>query len=209
MNFKKLQTQKNVYLYAGDMPESRRKIVPFIGLSLTRSNSTHIKHDINNTMDLKDGCVDIYQSEDVMEHIQYNNLPTIINEIYRVLKPGGLFRLSMPDYKCDILRLRSLKDIDGNIVFDSGGGGKYDHITHTVKNGGHVWFPTFELVNELLQKTRFQNDKITFLHYYNAESISICKTIDYSKGFISRTPDHDKRVSSPKRAMSIVIDCIK
>lgn len=53
-------------------------------------------------MDLSDNSVDIYQSEDVFEHIEYQTIPSIFNEIYRVLKPNGLFRLSMPDYRCDI-----------------------------------------------------------------------------------------------------------
>lgn len=61
-----------------------------------------------------------------MEHIKYTDLPDILNEIYRILKPGGLFRLSVPDYNCDILWERSEKDSNGKIRFDPGGGGSYD-----------------------------------------------------------------------------------
>lgn len=76
----------------------------FIGLSLTNSNNYHIKRDVTKPIELNDNTVDIYQSEDVFEHIEYLELNKVFNEIYRVLKPGGLFRLSMPDYKCDILQ---------------------------------------------------------------------------------------------------------
>ena len=59
------------------------------------------------------------QSEDVMEHIEYDKLKETINEIYRVLKPEVY-----SDYQCliidDILYNRSVKDKNGNIVFDEG-----------------------------------------------------------------------------------------
>ena len=35
------------------------------------------------------------------------------------------------------------------------------------------------------------------------------KNIDYSLGYIKRTPDNDKRVKKPRRPMSIVVDCYK
>jgi len=54
--------------------------------------------------------VNIVQSEDVMEHIEYDLLKNTINDIYRILKPGGLFRLSMPDYSCNVLYNQSEKD---------------------------------------------------------------------------------------------------
>jgi len=51
-------------------------------------------------------------------------------------------------------------------------------------------------------------DDINFLHYYtNTEQIT--NQIDYSKGYIQRTPDNDKRVQDPYRPLSIVIDAYK
>jgi predicted SAM-dependent methyltransferase len=58
-------------------------------------------------MPLQDNCVESYQAEDVFEHIDYDKLPEVINEIYRVLKPGGYFRLSVPDYGSDVYIERS------------------------------------------------------------------------------------------------------
>lgn len=111
-------------LYLGDLVIQRRDYTNknFIGLSLNKSDNFHIKHDILNKLLINDNSVDIVQSEDVMEHIEYNMLKTCINDIYRVLKPNGLFRLSLPDYKCDVLYNRSVKDCNGNIIFDEGGG---------------------------------------------------------------------------------------
>ena len=208
MYFSDIKYKENIYLYAGDCINNISQY-PFIGLSLQCNNNTNIQHNILNKMDLFDNSVDIYQSEDVFEHIEYDKLKDVINEIYRVLKPGGLFRLSIPDYRCDILYNRSEKNDDNKIIFDKGGGGDYDYENKKVINGGHVWFPKYELVKSLLDKTSFEQNKINFLHYYDINNNSINKVIDYSKGYIIRTPDNDKMVNYPYRTMSIVVDCYK
>jgi SAM-dependent methyltransferase len=170
--------QKN-YLYAGDIPPMA-EYSEYIGLSLTQKNKNHIKHDVLKKYPLKDNTVDRYQSEDVFEHIIYEQLHLVINEIYRVLKKDGLFRLSLPDYQCDILNDRSLKNEKGELIFDPIGGGKI--IDGKILNGGHLWFPTYVKVKELLEKTDFIH--YTFLHYYDENGTGITNKIDYSKGFV-------------------------
>lgn len=209
MKFKDLQNKDNIYLYLGDLPLQRIQYTKkqFVGLSINQDNTHHIRHDVTKPIPLESNKVDIIQSEDVMEHIEYKLLKNIINDMYRILKPGGLFRLSMPDYSCDVLYNRSIKDKDGNIIFDKYGGGLYDYKNKRVIRGGHVWFPQFETVKLLLESTKFSN--INFLHYYNENKTPVTNKIDYDKGYISRTPDHDKRVQNPYRPMSIVVDCYK
>ena len=211
MEFNDLHDSENIYLYAGDLPDANRENVPFIGLTLKpRSewwNDFHIIHDVTEKIDLPDNSVDIFQSEDVFEHIEYDRLKFTINEIYRVLKPGGLFRLSMPDYRCDILYERSKKDKNGNIIFDWGGGGKYHRRKKKVVGGGHVWFPKYETTRALLESTDFTD--FDFLHYYDTDGTPVLNKIDYSKRLVGRTPDFDERVSSPRRPMSLVVDCRK
>lgn len=211
MKFEQIVNDTTVHLYLGDLDMQRRTFTrkKFIGLSLTKNDDIHIQHDVTKPYELKDNSVDSVQSEDVMEHIEYDSLKGCINEIYRILKPGGLFRLSMPTYECDILYNRSKKDKEGNIVFDAGGGGSYDNVNKKVIRGGHVWFPTYHTVKQLLLSTNFDENKIDFLHYYDEEKRPVLKTIDYSLGYISRTPDNDSRVQNPRRPMSIVIDCYK
>lgn len=192
-----------VRLYAGDVPDMS-EYAGWLGLSLTKENDRHIRHDITQPLPFLDNSVDAFQAEDVLEHIPYDRLVPVINEIFRVLKPGGLFRLSVPDYGCDVLIERSLKDVQGNIVFDPGGGG-------ILENPGHLWFPRIENVYRLLEKTKFHiNGTMDFLHYWDMDRPTyVTKTIDYSKGYIKRTPDHDERVQSPYRPMSIVVDLVK
>jgi predicted SAM-dependent methyltransferase len=144
----------------------------------------------------------------VFEHIQYEQLSAIFDEIYRVLKNGGLFRFSVPDYKCDVYSGRSVKNEKGDIVFDPGGGGSF--VNEEVRNGGHVWFPTIELVKSLFDQSNFkENGEIRYLHYYGENGEGVTQAIDYKLGYIARTPDHDQRVRYPYRPLSIVVDAYK
>jgi SAM-dependent methyltransferase len=203
ISFNDLKKRETIYLYAGDVPQNGL-YKKFVGLSLSQTNFQHIKHDVTKRLPLGNSCVDIYQSEDVFEYIDTKKLPLIIDEIYRVLKHGGIFRLSLPDYQCDILYNRTQKNEKGELLFDPGGGGKF--IDGKVK-GGHVWFPQYKTVKKLLEKTHFED--IRFYHYYDESGKGVTRPIDYTIGHVKRTPDHDERVKTPYRPMSIVVDCIK
>ena len=115
----------------------------------------------------------------------------------------------MTDYGCDILHERSYKDEGDTVYHDPGGGGSYDYLTSKVVDGGHLWFPKYEQTLELMKQTNFDMSKVNFLHYYDEQGSTIMKDIDYTNGYISRTPDNDKRVQDPRRPMSIVVDCFK
>jgi len=225
MNFEILSKKQEIYLYAGDLKqwncvpvEKRFQLTnkKWVGLTLPEygangkgtKDENHIHFDILDKMPLKENSVDIYQSEDVHEHIDFDFLENQINEIYRVLKPDGLFRLSVPDYNCDLLFNRTTKDENGQLMFDEGGGGWYDYNKKKIMGNGHVWFPTYEKVKNLLDKTKFKN--INFLQYWTSRTNFVLNNIDYKKGYITRTPDNDRRVMYPvRRPMSIVVDCYK
>ncbi len=203
-SFERLLQRERRCLYAGDVPDDRR-YDHCVGLSLTRSDPRHIRHDVAARLPLPDACIDTYQSEDVFEHIEPRLLPAVLDEIHRVLRPGGLFRLSVPDYRCDLLLGRTRRDERGELLFDPGVGGALRD--GKVVDGGHVWFPRFESVKALLEGSRFTD--LTFLHHYDADGRPVTRPIDYSLGHVARTPDHDERVRDPYRPLSIVVDCRK
>jgi predicted SAM-dependent methyltransferase len=197
-----LRQRRTIRLYAGDIfnPELYGDAV---GLSINQMDERHLFHDITEPIPLADESVDSFQAEDVFEHIPFEMLMPVIDEIYRILIPGGLFRLSLPDYGCDLLQERSVKDEHGRLMFDPGGGG-------TPENPGHLWFPEFDMVQALLEKTRFASEgSIEYLHYYNSDGSFVMKPVDYSNGHVSRTPDFDSRVQNPPRPMSMIIDLRK
>lgn len=167
-------------LYAGDVPDMPQ-YEGLTGLCFGVKKG-HITHDITNKHPFEDNSVDSYQAEDVFEHIEFSKIAGIIDDIHRILKPGGLFRLSVPDYenpfmiaRCDI--------VDGIIVKDR-------------EVPDHKWFPTNLIIEMLLDQTKFNLVMI----YEDGDKI------DYSRGYIQRTVDNDPRCD---RSLSIVVDCYK
>lgn len=197
-----------INLYAGELPPLRMEYDQgFIGLDpftaeWTSRARTHIEQDITLPMPISDNIVNCYLAEDVFEHIEYEKLFFTMNEIYRVLKPGGLLRIALPDYRYDFHLKDVVRDGDGKIIFDPKPGG-------TLENPEHKWFPVIENVRQLIENSKFQASKIEYLHYFDEEGNSVTKQIDYSKGFIWRTPDHWLKLEGPYRPISIVVDLMK
>ena len=106
LSFNSIHNRNEIYLYAGDLSDEllmQGKQNKFVGLSIEKEDNHHISFDITSKFPLNDNSVDVFCAEDVMEHIEYEKQIDIFNEIYRILKPNGIFRLAVPDYRCDIL----------------------------------------------------------------------------------------------------------
>lgn len=193
-----------VKLYAGDV--SHLDLHPgVLGLSLTKRDWNHIQCDITSSLPFVTSSVDFFQAEDVFEHIEFSELGEVVAEIFRVLKPGGLFRLSVPDYRSPILRRRVILNDYGEPVFDPGGGGYLED--GKVAGGGHLWFPTLEQVEQLFVAVPFR--RVEFLHYYDSKGEAHINPVDYRLGHVLRSPDHDARVASPRLPLSIIVDAWK
>ena len=195
--------KKPIHLYAGDVPEGRPYHAPVVGLSLSYDDDRHILHDIRKPLPLPDNSVESYQSESVMEYIDWWLWPQIISEAHRVLVRGGIFRLSVPDYRADVLRARCRYNESGMVCYDPGGG-------VDVK-----WFPTVESVMWLCEQSDFwryngiYSGIINLMHGIHEDGRVTMEDIDYSRGYIKRTPDHDTRAQNPRRVLSLVVDLIK
>jgi SAM-dependent methyltransferase len=195
-------------LYAGKLRRALPQFATHFGVTPFYASTRNIQQDIAKPFPIPDGCVEAFQSEDVFEHIELTKMVPVFNEIHRVLAPGGLFRLSLPDYHFDLYRQRCQRAPGGEIVFDPGGGGKF--IDGRIVDGGHVWFPTIEIVRDLFDQSSFgAHGVVQFLQYNNGDGTFKLDPIDYSQGYIKRTPDHDARVSDRPRPISIVVDARK
>lgn len=203
--FKNLDFSGPVKLYAGDICDDIHLNDPYLyGLSINKTDKKHIFHDITEPYPLPDDCVDSYQAEDVLEHIEYHEMIPVLNEIHRILKPGALFRISVPDYRAPYLRRIAMSDESGNILYDPDGGCGYDE--NGVQKGGHMWFPTYDIMKSLLTQSRF--NAVNFCCYYDEHGKPVIKNIDYSKGYVQRTPENYDGVNTSE-LFTMVIDCYK
>lgn len=211
MKFWDLNLNKNIYLYHGEICDYDKRIQVtnknFIGLCNYKDDFNHIQFDVKNKHDLPDNVISIYQSEEMLMKYDKNTVIDIINDIHRILINNGLFRLSLPDYNCDVLRNRSILGDNDEVVFDKTIGGQYDEENNRIIKQGIEWYPTYDVVKDLLDKTNFE--VFDALHYYTDKDNFVCSNIDYSLGLVNRTPDYDQRINDPYRPMSIVIDCYK
>jgi len=56
-----------------------------------------VHHDLTQGLPLADGVVDYVYSSHFIEHLSRNDAAHLLRETYRVLKPGGTLRISVPD----------------------------------------------------------------------------------------------------------------
>ncbi len=195
-------------IYAGQLSRTNPQWTSYFGVTPFASSSRNIQFDLCHPLPIPDGSIDAIQSEDVFEHIAFNVLPEILKEMFRILRPGGLLRISVPDYRWSVYVDRSLRSEAGEIIFDPGGGGRL--LDGRVVDGGHLWFPTLELVQSLLSNSPFASQgAINYLHYNRLDGSGKLDQIDYRLGYIARTPDHDPRHRNSSQAISIVVDCWK
>ena len=126
------------------------------GLALDPRHGHDIKHDAREPMPFADDSVPGFQSQDVFEHIEREKITPIFDDIYRCLRPGGLFRLSVPDYHAPLLRRRSVFDSHGRVLCDVLMGGSVANaeggiaVKMTPGGGSHLWFPTYTQVLTLV-----------------------------------------------------------
>jgi SAM-dependent methyltransferase len=207
-SWKDFQESGSRKLYAGKLSRALPQYATHFGITPFYGSTRNIRHDVAEPMPIPDGCVDIFQSEDVFEHIDLTKMAAIFDEIHRVLSIGGLFRLSLPDYHFPPYIERCRKGPVGEIVFDPGGGGEF--LDGRVTGGGHLWFPTIEIVRDLFNASLFGvRGSVKFLQFNNADGTFNLQPVDYGLGHIQRTPDHDARAAGRARPISIVVDAIK
>jgi predicted SAM-dependent methyltransferase len=205
-------------LYFGHLFESEKqyKSGEFIGLALYPRHDREIKHNLYNPLPVKDESISKIQSQDVCEHLEYNKMPALLNEVYRALRVGGIFRLSIPDYRSPVLTARSAFDKEGNVIADlmMGNTLRISEDKKTIKridtNDGnaHLWFPTYENLLELILMSDIRKcNVIKFHHYFKSGGSFVCESFDDLGMPVDRCPPKDMRAGG--QPISIIVDFIK
>jgi SAM-dependent methyltransferase len=205
------------YLYFGSLgPHERQYQIPnFIGLALEPAHPREIKHDLAGALPYADGSIAKVQAQDVLEHLPIEKVPFVLDEIYRVLKPGGTFRLSVPDYRSPVLKRRSIYDARGRVIGDllMGAASYLDSATGEAKvrfsedGDAHVWFPRYELVTHLVLKSELRKAQIHFYQGFLDDHTYLCEPVPENEMFVQRAAPHDRRAGGAP--VSIIADFVK
>lgn len=203
------------YLYFGNLGRAERQfqIPNFVGLALVPSHDREIKHNALDALPFIDDSIPKIQSQDVFEHLPFERLPFVTDEIYRFLKPGGVFRLSLPDYRSPLLKNRSIYDDKGKVIGDlmMGASVKYNPANGTTKvsftddGNAHLWFPKYEMMLEHIIKSNIRKcSRIKFYQCFVDDDTFLSEPIPEDEMFVIRSIPHDVR--SNGMPISIVID---
>ena len=205
------------YLYFGSLGRHERQFqVPnFTGLALEPAHDREIKHNLTDPLPYADGSIAKIQAQDVLEHLPFEKVPAVLDEIYRVLKPGGTFRLSVPDYRSPVQKRRSLYDARGRVIGDlmMGATSYLDPATGDAKmrfsedGEAHLWFPRYELITHLVLKSELRKARIHFYQGFIDDHSYLCEPFPEDEMFVQRAAPHDRRGGGAPT--SIIADFIK
>lgn len=121
-----------------------------------------INHDLRKGVPLKDNSVDCVYSSHVFEHIPYKDLLHVIEEIRRILKPGGKLLVCVPNAG---LYLRAYFNDEMFVSYDEmfipaavNTNSKIDQVNYIAYlNGDHTFMFDEENIINILEKCNFKN----------------------------------------------------
>jgi predicted SAM-dependent methyltransferase len=99
----------------------------WVNLDFVSQSPDVIQHDLRTRLPLHDGsCAVVYHSH-FLEHLPHAFAPLFLQECYRVLVPGGVLRVVVPDLET-IARLY-LKNLEGALAGDAEAARRYEWLT--------------------------------------------------------------------------------
>jgi SAM-dependent methyltransferase len=205
------------YLYFGNLgPHERQFQIPnFIGLALQPRHEREIKHDLTAPLPYPDDSIAKIQAQDVLEHLPFHKVSFVLDEIYRVLRPAGIFRLSVPDYRSPVHKRRSVYDWRGRVTGDllMGAQPYFDDASGDVRirfagdGEAHLWFPRYELVTHLVLNSEIRKSTIRFYQGFLDDQTYLAEPFPEEEMFVVRALPHDRRAGG--QPVSIVADFVK
>lgn len=153
----------------------------------------HVDHisTIDNLSFIGDNSVDIIYTCHVLEHFKRREVPRVLSEWQRVLKPGGVLRISVPDFAslCEIYQKfdNQLNLVVGALF------GRQDYLYNI-----HYNVFDFQSLKQSLEDVGFIE-----VHRYNWRKTDHAEIDDYSQAYV---PHMDKENGIQ---VSLNIECIK
>jgi len=131
-------------------------------------NNKRIRLDVSKKYPFDDDTFDYAFSEHVIEHIPYQIGRMMISEAFRVLKPGGVIRISTPDLKFLIylyendqkdLHKKYIKWNAENFIGDKAPHDGISVFNNYVRDWGHVYIYDVESLSRMFKEIGFTDIK--------------------------------------------------
>jgi predicted SAM-dependent methyltransferase len=167
------------------------KYIPgFIHIDLMDFEHIDHKRSIDDLSIFEDSSVDLIYACHVLEHFNRNNVDKVLAEWCRVLKPGGIVRISVPGFE-ELVKIYQkygdMKLILGPLV----GGQTYLYNFHNL-------IFDFKFISELLKKAGFR--EVSRYDWRKTEHVNVD---DFSQAYI---PHMDKENGMP---VSLNVEAVK
>ena len=127
-----------------------------------------IQHSVTEPFPLENKSVESIITEEMIEHLEEDDIVPLLNECHRILKPEGLMRIGVPDYASP----KNMHKVEQ--VYDP------DYPDHST-------FTRYSLLSRLIKESNFE--EWDFKHYWNDGQFHY-QPVDYSKGYIRRAIDN-------------------
>ena len=128
-----------------------------------RFPSSVVYGDVTGSLPLATGSVDILYSSHMLEHLSLDDFRVALCEIYRVLKPGGVFRSVLPDLEASIATYLANADTDANTQFlretilgtERRPKGFFGNLRSMLGNSNHLWMWDYKGIARELSSAGF------------------------------------------------------
>ena len=168
-----IQNNKEIKLHLG----CGEKFIPgFVHVDARKLPHVDYVGSADNLPMFEDNSVDLIYACHLLEHFKRHETEAVLKEWYRVIKPGGILRLAVPDFEKLVevyLKTKDLKLIFGPLV----GRQDYPENTH------YVAFDE-KTLSEILSRVGFHN-----IHRYDWRKTEHKDYDDFSQAYI---PHMDK-----------------
>lgn len=156
INIKKSNTLKLLNIGCGPYPKPE-----FINLDYSWNPSIDICWDIaKKSYPLESGSLEGIFTEHCLEHIEFHETLKNFYEFHRLLKPGGIVRIVVPDGEIYLDIYQRRKDGATELMpYEQGYISPMARINGIFRNHGHKFIYDFDTMKKLLEQAGFTNIK--------------------------------------------------